>query len=210
MNKCVIVPDTGLENLLTKHYTTGQVAKLLQVAPRTVTKWFDSGELKGHRLPMSADRRIPHYELIKFMCKNDVPLYYLRNGQWECFAVSEDKQLTDAIQQRYDIQDLLVRRFGSIISATAVLFQIFPDIVIFDEYVSSYDTIEFTNTVLKYYRPKMMVLLCNEDRTDEYMQNIHDQKKYDLVLKRPFDLQVVINRVLEVRPQLETHSKPAG
>jgi hypothetical protein len=31
--------------------TTGDVAKICNVAPRTVSKWFDSGQLKGYRIP---------------------------------------------------------------------------------------------------------------------------------------------------------------
>ena len=34
-----------------KVFTTGQVAKICKVAPRTVSKWFDSGRLKGYRIP---------------------------------------------------------------------------------------------------------------------------------------------------------------
>ena len=33
--------------------TTGEVAKICNVAPRTVSKWFDSGSLKGYRIPGS-------------------------------------------------------------------------------------------------------------------------------------------------------------
>ena len=39
--------------------TTGEVAKICNVAPRTVSKWFDSGQLRGYRIPGSKDRRIP-------------------------------------------------------------------------------------------------------------------------------------------------------
>lgn len=48
-------------------YTTGQVAKMLKVAPRTVSKWFDSGRLRGYRIPGSQDRRIPREHLISFI-----------------------------------------------------------------------------------------------------------------------------------------------
>lgn len=47
--------------------TTGQVAKICRVAPRTVSKWFDSGKLKGFKLPGSSDRRIPRANLRKFL-----------------------------------------------------------------------------------------------------------------------------------------------
>lgn len=37
--------------------TTGEVARIFAVAPRTVAKWFDSGLLKGWLIPGSKDRR---------------------------------------------------------------------------------------------------------------------------------------------------------
>src|SRR5947208_2002972 len=55
-------------------FTTGQVAKICQVAPRTVSKWFDSGKLKGYRIPGSQDRRIPRDHLIRFLKDNGMPL----------------------------------------------------------------------------------------------------------------------------------------
>jgi excisionase family DNA binding protein len=54
--------------------TTGQVAQICNVAPRTVTKWFDSGQLKGYRIPGSRDRRIPVFELIRFMKAHNIPV----------------------------------------------------------------------------------------------------------------------------------------
>jgi excisionase family DNA binding protein len=53
--------------------TTGEVAKICNVAPRTVNKWFDAGLLKGYRLPMSTDRRIKLSELIRFMKEHNIP-----------------------------------------------------------------------------------------------------------------------------------------
>ncbi|MGA1979605.1 MAG: helix-turn-helix domain-containing protein [Sedimentisphaerales bacterium] len=53
--------------------TTGDVARICNVAPRTVSKWFDSGQLKGYRIPGSKDRRIPLSELVRFMKVNNMP-----------------------------------------------------------------------------------------------------------------------------------------
>jgi len=61
--------------------TTGQVAQLCKVAPRTVTKWFDSGQLRGYRIPGSKDRRIPLSELIRFMKEHDIPTTELEKGK---------------------------------------------------------------------------------------------------------------------------------
>lgn len=54
--------------------TTGQIAKICKVAPRTVSKWFDSGRLKGYRVPGSQDRRIPKSYLIDFLVAHNMPL----------------------------------------------------------------------------------------------------------------------------------------
>ena len=61
--------------------TTGQVAQLCNVAPRTVTKWFDSGQLGGYRIPGSKDRRIPQNELIRFMKAHNIPTGDLEKGK---------------------------------------------------------------------------------------------------------------------------------
>jgi two-component system response regulator RpaA len=53
--------------------TTGQIAKICEVAPRTATKWCDDGLIKGcYRLPGSKDRRIPRASLIAFMQQHNL------------------------------------------------------------------------------------------------------------------------------------------
>ena len=54
--------------------STGQVAKFCNVAPRSVSKWFDSGLLKGYILPASKDRRVPLIELESFMRLHNIPI----------------------------------------------------------------------------------------------------------------------------------------
>lgn len=56
-----------------KFYTTGQVAKLCKVASHTVSMWFDSGRLRGYRIPGSQDRRIPRESLEIFLKTNEMP-----------------------------------------------------------------------------------------------------------------------------------------
>lgn len=68
-------------------FTTGQVAKVCKVAPRTVTKWFDSGRLKGYRIPGSEDRRIPRGELVRFMRDYGIPLSLLDDSNPGVLAV---------------------------------------------------------------------------------------------------------------------------
>ena len=54
--------------------TTGQVSRICHVAPRTVCRWFDSGQLSGYRIPGTGDRRIPISGLIRFMKAHNIPV----------------------------------------------------------------------------------------------------------------------------------------
>lgn len=58
----------------TQVFTTGQISKICQVAPRTVSKWFDTGRLRGYRIPGSNDRRVPRENLVVFMKEHGIPL----------------------------------------------------------------------------------------------------------------------------------------
>lgn len=63
--------STGCERQI---FTTGQIAKLAHVAPRTVTKWFEKGLLKGWKIPGSEDRRISRDSYIAFCHEFNIPL----------------------------------------------------------------------------------------------------------------------------------------
>jgi len=70
-----------------KVFTTGEVAELCMVAPRTVTKWFDSGRLRGFRIPGSQDRRIPREHLERFLKENDMDDCLRKLQSEKCFLV---------------------------------------------------------------------------------------------------------------------------
>src|SRR4030042_314291 len=77
--------------------TTGDVAKICNVAPRTVSKWFDSGQLHGYRIPGSKDRRIPVNELIRFMKANDMPTDALSAGKIRVLVVCGEDAASPAM-----------------------------------------------------------------------------------------------------------------
>jgi excisionase family DNA binding protein len=79
--------------------TTGDVAKICNVAPRTVSKWFDSGQLKGYRIPGSKDRRIPLPELLRFMKANNMPTEALPAGKIRILVVDgSEHPATDLLE----------------------------------------------------------------------------------------------------------------
>jgi len=57
-----------------KVLSSGEVAKVCHVAPRTAQKWIDAGLLKGYRIPGSRDRRVPVEEMIRFMKHHGMPV----------------------------------------------------------------------------------------------------------------------------------------
>jgi excisionase family DNA binding protein len=77
--------------------TTGDVAKICNVAPRTVSKWFDSGQLKGYRIPGSKDRRIPVSELVRFMRAHNMPTAALPVGKIRVLVVDSDSESASAL-----------------------------------------------------------------------------------------------------------------
>jgi len=79
--------------------TTGDVAKICNVAPRTVSKWFDTGQLKGYRIPGSKDRRIPVSELIRFMKANNMPAPTLPVGKIRVLIVNGDDGAASALAE---------------------------------------------------------------------------------------------------------------
>jgi len=93
--------------------TTGDVARICNVAPRTVSKWFDNGQLKGYRIPGSKDRRIPVSELVRFMKVNNMPATTLPIGKIRVLIVDSDwdaaSALADTLRTRADYEVQTVR-----------------------------------------------------------------------------------------------------
>ena len=79
--------------------TTGEVAKICNVASRTVSKWFDSGQLEGYRIPGSKDRRIPVANLMTFMKQHNIPMDGLMSGRPRILVVDCDEQVGSTLQR---------------------------------------------------------------------------------------------------------------
>ena len=93
--------------------TTGDVAKICHVAPRTVSKWFDNGQLKGYRIPGSKDRRIPVSELIRFMKVHNMPTTGLAVGKIRVLIADSNQvtssALADTLKSKADYDVHIVR-----------------------------------------------------------------------------------------------------
>ncbi len=113
--------------------TTGEVARICRVAPRTVSKWVDTGQLRGYRIPGSRDRRIPLQQLIRFMKAHGMPLDAIETGQTRILVVDREPDLTDLIQQSLSqAGQYEVRVADSVLEAGAVLEQFKPHVLLVD------------------------------------------------------------------------------
>jgi excisionase family DNA binding protein len=78
-------------------FTTGEAAKICKVSQQTIIRCFDSGQLKGFRVPGSRFRRIPRAELYSFMRDNGIPTDALESGKRKILVVDDDQELVDLI-----------------------------------------------------------------------------------------------------------------
>jgi len=58
-------------------FTTGDIARICRVAPRTALNWLYSGLLGGYRLPLSRDWRVTRESLVRFLEENGMPIRFL-------------------------------------------------------------------------------------------------------------------------------------
>ncbi len=128
--------------------TTGEVAKICSVAPRTVSKWFDSGALHGYRIPGSKDRRIPLNQLIRFMKHHGMPLNGLMTGNSRILIVDDEQDIVEVLEKiledeaKYEVE---VAKGGFAAGITADKFR--PHVILIDMHLRDIDGREVAKQV---------------------------------------------------------------
>lgn len=112
--------------------TTGEVARLCHVAPRTVSKWFDSGRLRGYRIPGSKDRRIPVDQLLRFLRTHNMPLNGLETGRERVLLIDADEGLTETLRSTLMHDGFEVATASSALEAGAAAKELQPQTVVVD------------------------------------------------------------------------------
>src|SRR3978361_228774 len=77
--------------------SAGEAAKICKVSQQTIIRCFDSGQLKGFRVPGSRFRRIPREALYRFMKENSIPTDALESGRRRVLIVDDDQAVVDLI-----------------------------------------------------------------------------------------------------------------
>ena len=121
------------QNDLKQVFTTGEAAEVCKVSQQTIIRCFDSGRLKGFRVPGSRFRRIPREELIKFMRDNEIPTDQLTSGKRRILVVDDDPQIVELFVDLLGSDDRYeLRSAGTGYDAGIMTESFKPDLMILD------------------------------------------------------------------------------
>jgi len=177
--------------------TTGEVARICKVAPRTVTKWFDSGQLHGYRIPGSKDRRIPISQLMRFMRQNNMPLDGMLNfTKTRILIVDDESDIVDMLrdllsqQSTYDVQ---TARNG--FEAGLAAEKIKPHVILLDINLGDINGKDVCKIIRMNPELQMTkVVAMSGQLTDDEAKALLTQG-FEGFLKKPFTIQQVIQSI---------------
>lgn len=175
--------------------TTGEVARICNVAPRTVSKWFDTGQLRGYRIPGSRDRRIPVSQLVRFMKVHGIPLNGLETGQMRLLIVDSDADLTGLLQHALTEQSHYeVRVAASALEAGVLLEQFRPSAVLADIDLPGTEGATFPRLLAGRAEFQGTHLIATGASISEADRHQLHQQGYNSVVAKPF----TVHQVMEV------------
>lgn len=186
-----------------KVFTTGQVAKICKVAPRTVSKWFDSGRLRGYRIPGSQDRRIPREQLIRFLKEHSMPLGELEEEEWhKILVIGAERLFVDRLQELLpENEDYKYEIANSGFEAGILAESFHPDTIIIDLSLGRSEALQIASNLRKnpQYETTMMVALASEDEADP--ESLKGETLFSEAFKKPFDIALLGERIRTLAAQ---------
>jgi excisionase family DNA binding protein len=184
-----------------KVFTTGQVAKICKVAPRTVSKWFDSGRLKGYRIPGSQDRRIPREQLIRFLKEHGMPLGELEEEEWhKVLLIGTEKLFNDRIKELLPENDdfkFELAQSGCGFEAGTLAQSFHPDTIVIDLGLGRSESIQITANLRKNeaYLQTLIIGLAGEDEADPDKLREYG---FNDIFKKPFDVALLTEKIRSI------------
>lgn len=176
--------------------TTGEVAKICSVAPRTVSKWFDAGQLRGYRIPGSKDRRIPIEHLLQFMRAHGMPLNGLDGGNTRVLLFDPDPALCEAISTALNARNgFEVVTATSALEAGAVAQELKPHVVIADVTLLDASPAQITRFLRSQPSSQVACLIGMANGMSESQGQSLLQQGFDGYLSKPFDVRTLCDLI---------------
>jgi len=178
-----------------KVFTTGQVAKICKVGQRVVQKWFDSGRLKGYRIPGSQDRRIPREYLIKFLREHGMPLGDLEDqAMAKVLLVMQDQSQIENLKRELPIErsfKVAVAASGFEAGIQAESFH--PDCIVVDFSIGRVEALQICQNLRK--NPEFAETVLIGLLPDDGQPMAFDRSSINETFKKPFNAQLLAERL---------------
>ncbi len=182
-----------------KVFTTGQVAKICRTTPRTVSKWFDSGRLKGYRIPGSQDRRIPREYLIRFLKEHGMSLgeELEDEAMAKVLIVSQDQVLIENIRQELPLErSFKVAMAASGFEAGIQTESFQPDCIIVDFSIGRTEALQICRNLRRNAEFADVILIALlPDVPDDGSSLSFDRSCIHETFKKPFDAALLAERL---------------
>lgn len=176
--------------------TTGEVAKICNVASRTVSKWFDSGQLRGYRIPGSKDRRIPVSNLRKFMKSHGIPMDGLMSGGTRVLIVDADEEVTNALKTILSEQtNYEVRITTSAFGAGLECERFRPHVVLLDLHLSDGGDCRAIVKMLQGNEDLATKIIGMSGKLTDGQAAQLKHQGFDSALRKPFSVRQVIDAI---------------
>lgn len=177
-------------------FTTGEAAKICKVSQQTIIRCFDSGQLKGFRVPGSRFRRIPRDVLFKFMKDNGIPTDALESGKRKALIVDDDQDLVDLLQDVLESDGRFeVRAVNNGFDAGMMVKEYRPDVIILDVMLPDINGREVCQRVRNDSTMDDVKIICISGMVEaEKIEDLRAAGANDFIQK-PFEMETVLQRV---------------
>jgi excisionase family DNA binding protein len=176
--------------------TTGEVARICNVAPRTVSKWFDSGQLTGYRIPGSKDRRIPLNGLIRFMKQHNIPLNGLKTGHTRVLIIDAERDMVDVLEKVLEDEAHYEVEVASSAFTAGLLAEKFrPHVILLDMHLKDVDPRSVLEQIRSSPDLQLTKLIVMSERLTQPEGEELRHKGYDAFLKKPFHVRQVLESI---------------
>ena len=180
-------------------FTTGEAAKVCKVSQQTIIRCFDSGQLKGFRVPGSRFRRIPREQLFAFMRENGIPTDALESGKRKVLIVDDDEELVELISDvlardgRFDI-----RSANNGFDAGMVVREYRPDLIVLDIMLPDINGKEVCIRVRNDKTMSDVRIICISGMVEEDKVGELREAGADDFMHKPFEVEKLIERMCQL------------
>jgi excisionase family DNA binding protein len=180
-------------------FTTGEAAEICKVSQQTIIRCFDSGRLKGFRVPGSRFRRIPRDALVAFMKDNNIPPDNLQSGKSKVLVVDDDPEIVELFVDVLERDGRFeVRTASTGYDAGMATNEFRPDLIILDYMLPDVNGNVVCRTIRakeEFATTKIIIVsgVVNQDEIDELKKAGADD-----FVKKPFNIEKLIERIGEL------------